>query len=104
MLHPGCSASRAKPDVRVLQASSDPHAAEAINLFAYRIAIETGALVSALDGLVFTAGIGRARVQRSCATLEKAETTQLRECRSSQGEKAAVCALSFFIRVDATHA
>ena len=48
-------------DVRALLASSDPHAAEAIDLFAYRIAVETGALVSALDGLdglVFTAGIG----------------------------------------------
>ena len=48
-------------DVRALLASSDPHAAEAIDLFAYRIAAETGALVSALDGLdglVFTAGIG----------------------------------------------
>ncbi len=48
-------------DVRALLASPDPHAAEAIDLFAYRIAVETGALVSALDGLdglVFTAGIG----------------------------------------------
>jgi acetate kinase len=48
-------------DVRVLLASDDPHASEALNLFAYRIATETGGLVSALgglDGLVFTAGIG----------------------------------------------
>jgi acetate kinase len=48
-------------DVRVLLASEDPHACEAINLFTYRIAGEAGALVSALgglDGLVFTAGIG----------------------------------------------
>lgn len=48
-------------DVRLLLASADPHAAEAIELFAYRIACETGALVSALGGLdafVFTAGIG----------------------------------------------
>jgi acetate kinase len=48
-------------DVRVLLASDDPHAREAIELFTYRIAGEAGALVSALgglDGLVFTAGIG----------------------------------------------
>ncbi len=48
-------------DVRVLLASGDPNAAEAIDLFTYRIACEAGALVSALgglDGLVFTAGIG----------------------------------------------
>lgn len=48
-------------DVRVLLASDDPHAREAIDLFTYRIACEAGSLVSALgglDGLVFTAGIG----------------------------------------------
>jgi acetate kinase len=48
-------------DVRTLEASADPHAAEALALFTYRIAIEAGGLVSALgglDGLVFTAGIG----------------------------------------------
>ena len=48
-------------DIRELLTSEDPHAREAIELFTYRIATETGALVSALgglDGLVFTAGIG----------------------------------------------
>jgi acetate kinase len=48
-------------DVRVLLASSDPHARDAIELFTHRIALEAGAMVSALgglDGLVFTAGIG----------------------------------------------
>jgi acetate kinase len=48
-------------DVRVLLASKDPHAAEAIDLFAYRIACESGAFACALGGLdtlVFTAGIG----------------------------------------------
>jgi acetate kinase len=48
-------------DMRVLLASRDPRAHDAIDLFVYRIAIEVGALVSALgglDGLVFTAGIG----------------------------------------------
>jgi len=48
-------------DIRVLLASDDPNARDAVELFTYRIAIETGALASALgglDGLVFTAGIG----------------------------------------------
>jgi acetate kinase len=48
-------------DMRELEASSDPHAQEAIELFVYRAAREIGSLVSALGGLdvlVFTAGIG----------------------------------------------
>ena len=48
-------------DIRALLASDDPRAAEAVELFTYRIATEAGGLVSALgglDGLVFTAGIG----------------------------------------------
>ena len=48
-------------DVRVLLASAEPSAKEALDLFSYRIATEAGGLVSALgglDGLVFTAGIG----------------------------------------------
>jgi acetate kinase len=48
-------------DMRVLIASDDPRAREAINLFTYRVATEVGGFVSALgglDGLVFTAGIG----------------------------------------------
>ena len=48
-------------DVRVLRASPDPAAKEAIALFVYRIVRELGSLVAALggiDGLVFSAGIG----------------------------------------------
>jgi len=48
-------------DVRVLQASDDPHAAEALDLFAYRTsqAIASHAVALAgLDAVVFTAGIG----------------------------------------------
>jgi acetate kinase len=48
-------------DVRVLLASTDPHAKAALALFTYQIAYEAGGLASALgglDGLVFTAGIG----------------------------------------------
>lgn len=48
-------------DVRVLLASDDPHAQDAVELFTYRIAVEAGGLASALgglDGLVFTGGVG----------------------------------------------
>jgi acetate kinase len=48
-------------DMRMLLASADPHAKEAIELFVFRIAREIGALTSCLgglDGIVFTAGIG----------------------------------------------
>lgn len=48
-------------DMRVLLASDDPRAEEAIALFTYRVAIEAGGMASALggvDALVFTAGIG----------------------------------------------
>lgn len=48
-------------DMRTLLASSDPHAAEAVDLFVYRAARELGSLAAALgglDALVFTAGIG----------------------------------------------
>jgi acetate kinase len=48
-------------DMRTLQASSDPRARFAIELFCYRIGRELGSLVAALgglDALVFTGGIG----------------------------------------------
>jgi acetate kinase len=48
-------------DVRVLLASPDVRAAEALDLFSYRIAAAIGALTAALgglDGIIFTAGIG----------------------------------------------
>lgn len=48
-------------DVRILEASDDPRAAEALDLFAYRVVREIGSLVAALRGLdvlVFTAGVG----------------------------------------------
>ena len=48
-------------DMRTLQSSSEPRAAEAIDLFVYRAARELGSLVAALQGidaLVFTGGIG----------------------------------------------
>ena len=65
-------------DVRVLLASNEPLAAEAIEFFVYRIVREIGSLTAALgglDALVFTAGIGenspvvRQRVCRGLAWL-----------------------------------
>ena len=60
-------------DVRELEASADPRAAEALDLFAYRAARELGSLAAALGGLdvlVFSAGIGEhsaAMRERICA-------------------------------------
>ncbi len=48
-------------DMRVLLESGDPHAQEAVELFCFRIAKETGALAGSMggvDAVVFTAGIG----------------------------------------------
>ena len=65
-------------DMRVLLESADPHAAEAVELFCFRIAKETGGLAASMggiDALVFTAGIGersapvRARVGEKLAWL-----------------------------------
>jgi acetate kinase len=64
--------------VRTLLASAEPLAAEALDLFVYRIGRELGSLAAALggiDALVFTGGIGenaapiRARVCRDAAWL-----------------------------------
>ena len=65
-------------DMRALLASREPRAAEAVELFVFRILREMGALAASLgglDGLVFTAGIGeraasiRARVCDGAAWL-----------------------------------
>ncbi len=65
-------------DMRVLLSSSDPRAAEALDLFVYRIHRELGSLAAVLrglDALVFTGGIGenaapiRARVCRDASWL-----------------------------------
>jgi acetate kinase len=48
-------------DMRTLLVSRDPHAAEAVDLFVYRLGRELGSLAAAiggLDALVFTGGIG----------------------------------------------
>ncbi|MFC5300711.1 acetate/propionate family kinase [Azospira restricta] len=62
-------------DMRTLLASDDPHAAEAVDLFCYRIVREIGALaacIGGIDALVFTGGIGEHATevrQRVCAAL-----------------------------------
>ena len=65
-------------DMRTLRHSTAPEAAEAINLFVYRIVREIGSLAAALggvDGIVFTAGIGendaatRAEIAAGCGWL-----------------------------------
>ncbi len=59
-------------DARTLLASNDPRAAEALDLFAYRVVREAGSMMAALGGLdafVFTAGIGErsARIRSAIA-------------------------------------
>ncbi len=65
-------------DMATLLGSSDPHAAEALDLFVYRVAGEIGQMTAAMggiDALVFTAGIGenapeiRARICAACGWL-----------------------------------
>src|SRR5512137_433517 len=63
-------------DMRTLLESTDPRAAEAVELFVYRITRELGSLASALGGLdavVFTGGIG-----------ENAAPIRERVCRAAQ--------------------
>jgi acetate kinase len=62
-------------DMRELLASAHPHAAEAVDLFVYRVRRELGSLAAALgglDALVFTGGIG-----------ERAPAIRLRICREA---------------------
>jgi acetate kinase len=65
-------------DMRVLRASTERAATEAIALFVYRIVREIGSLAAALDGLdalIFTGGIGendastRAEIAEGCRWL-----------------------------------
>ena len=61
-------------DIRELVTSTDARAAEAIDLFTYRIAIEIAGMASALsgiDGIVFTAGIGQHSAQIRQAVCER---------------------------------
>ena len=61
-------------DMRVLLASTDPRAKEAIDLFVFRVAREATALamtMGGLDGLVFTAGIGENSAEIRRQTCER---------------------------------
>jgi acetate kinase len=63
-------------DMRVLEASDDPRAAAAIDLFVYRIGREIGSAAAALggiDALVFTAGIGERSARIREAVCRSAE-------------------------------
>jgi acetate kinase len=93
-------------DMRTLLASDDPRAAEAVELFVYRIVRELGSLAAALgglDGLVFTAGIGenapaiRARVCAASSWLGIALDADANEagkgCISAAGSPVAVRAI-----------
>lgn len=88
-------------DMRTLLASSDPHAAEAVDLFVYRIGRELGSLAATLgglDALVFTAGIGehaaeiRRRVCEDAAWLgvevDRAANVKGGPCITRSGSKA----------------
>ncbi len=79
-------------DMRVLLASKEPRAAEAIDYFVYRVIREIGSLTAALgglDALIFTAGIGvnspliRARVCRALAWLGMAIDSASNERRDA---------------------
>ena len=62
-------------DMRALLASDDRRAAQAIDLFVWRICRELGALAAVLgglDGLVFTAGIGERSAEIRERVCEKA--------------------------------
>ncbi|MBV9636442.1 MAG: acetate/propionate family kinase [Methylobacteriaceae bacterium] len=68
-------------DLRALEASEDPAAREALDLFAYRCSREAGSLMAALgglDGLVFTAGIGENSASMRSAICEGLAWTGLR--------------------------
>ncbi|MEO6152328.1 MAG: acetate/propionate family kinase [Croceibacterium sp.] len=73
-------------DMRVLLASEATAARSAIDMFTYRVAIEIGALTSALggiDGLVFTAGIGEHSPEIRAAICTRLEWLGLRLDRSA---------------------
>jgi len=95
--------SEISSDMRTLLASPDPRAAEAVDLFVYRIGRELGSLAAALgglDALVFTGGIGenaaaiRARVSRDAAWLGvelDASANDAHGPRISSAESKAAC-------------
>jgi acetate kinase len=93
-------------DMRLLLASTDPHAREAIELFCYRAARELGSLaatVGGLDALVFTAGIGeraapvRARICKQArwlgVELDEAANREHRVVISTPSSRVTACVI-----------
>jgi acetate kinase len=80
-------------DMRTLLASEDPHAREAIELFAFRAARETAALANTLGGidcLVFTGGIGEHSAPVRSAICEKLQWLGLKSDAAANETNAAV--------------
>jgi len=78
-------------DMRVLLASDDPRAREAVDLFTYSVATEIGRLVAALgglDALVFTAGVGEHAPAIRSAVCERLQWLGLRLDPARNGGKA----------------
>jgi acetate kinase len=88
-------------DVQELLASQRPEAAQAVELFVYRVVREIGAMAACMggmDGLVFTAGIGegspviRERICRGCEwlgiKLDARANTRGEGCITTQGSDA----------------
>jgi acetate kinase len=83
--------SRISADMRVLLEIKDQSAADAIDLFTFRIAREIGALAASLgglDGLVFTAGIGEnaPEIRRRICLLSTWLGVVLDEVANARGE------------------
>lgn len=90
-------------DMRDLLTSDAPAAADAVNLFCYRVARDVGAMVAALEGLdaiVFTGGIGENSPEvreKVCdrlgwlgAVLDKAANTAVGCCLNAAGSRVAI--------------
>lgn len=96
-------------DMRGLLASNDPRAAEAVDLFVYRIGRELGSLAAALSGLdavVFTGGIGersaaiRSRICRNAAWLGLELDEKANESGTQRISLAQSCVAAWVIPTD----
>jgi acetate kinase len=87
-------------DMRALLASDDPHAAESIELFTFRVAREVAAMANTLGGLeclVFTGGVGEhsaeirqqicERLQRLGPQVDHSANDQTSECISTENSR-----------------
>ena len=89
-------------DMRVLLASDDPRAAEAIELFTFRVAREVAAMANTLGGLeclVFTGGIGEHSAEIRQQICERLQWLGVRIDHSANG-KASECINAENSRVD----